>query len=114
MTDSRPEWAPAAINLDQPSSARIWDCFPGGSHNFPGDTVKMLQMWNTNSPEPMHWRTQEEIEALVDGSALLEPGVVQAQQQWRPDAEDQERAEQDHDRYASYAAVGVKPGSTTG
>lgn len=24
------------------------------------------------------------------------------------------RAEQDHDRYASYAAVGVEPGSTTG
>ncbi|MEY9864411.1 hypothetical protein ABH935_010070 [Catenulispora sp. GAS73] len=79
----------------------------------PGDTVKMLQMWNANSPEPMHWRTHDEIEALLDGFTILEPGVVQVQL-WRPDAEEQSRAEQDHDRYASYAAVGVKPGSTTG
>ncbi|MEZ0114044.1 hypothetical protein ABH920_008078 [Catenulispora sp. EB89] len=78
-----------------------------------GDVVKMLQMWNTNSPEPMYWRTHDEIEALLDGFTILEPGVVQVQL-WRPDAEEQARAEQDHDRYASYAAVGVKPGSTTG
>ena len=37
MTDSRPEWAPASINLDQPSSARVWDYFLGGSHNFDVD-----------------------------------------------------------------------------
>ncbi|NUP46680.1 MAG: hypothetical protein HOW97_05115 [Catenulispora sp.] len=37
MSDTRPEWAPAAINLDQPSSARVWDYFLGGSHNFAVD-----------------------------------------------------------------------------
>ena len=78
-----------------------------------GDIIKMLQMWNANSPEPMYWRTHDEIEALFDGFTILEPGVVQVQL-WRPDPRDRERAEQDHDRYASYAAVGVKPGSPTG
>ena len=78
-----------------------------------GDIIKMLQMWNSKSPEPMYWRTHDEIEAFFDGFTILEPGVVQVQL-WRPGAAEQERAEQDHDRYASYAAVGVKPGSSTG
>ena len=34
---SRPEWAPAAIDAEVPSAARVWDYFLGGSHNFPAD-----------------------------------------------------------------------------
>ena len=78
-----------------------------------GDIIKMLQMWNTNSPEPMYWRTRDEIESLFEGFAILEPGVVQLPL-WRPDAEDRERAIQNPERYASYAAVGTKPPVTTG
>lgn len=80
-----------------------------------GDVIEMLQMWNTNSPEPMYWRTHDEIEALFDGFTLLEPGVVQVQQ-WRPDRADpaDQGTGPDHDRYASYAAVGVKPDPRTG
>jgi hypothetical protein len=99
MTESRPEWAPAGTSLDQPGSARV--------------ISKMLQMRNTNSPEPMYWRTRDEIESLFEGFAILEPGVVRLPL-WRPDAEDRERAAQNPERYASYAAVGTKPPVTTG
>jgi hypothetical protein len=78
-----------------------------------GDIIEMLQMWNTNSPEPMYWRTRDEIESLFEGFAILEPGVVQLPL-WRPDTEDRERAAQNPERYASYAAVGIKPPVTTG
>jgi SAM-dependent methyltransferase len=37
VTETRPDWAPASINLDVPSSARVWDYFLGGSHNFAAD-----------------------------------------------------------------------------
>src|SRR2546423_15495713 len=37
MSETRPEWAPASIDLDRPSSARVWDYFLGGSHNFAVD-----------------------------------------------------------------------------
>jgi hypothetical protein len=78
-----------------------------------GDIIQMLEMWNTNSPEPMYWRTHDRIEAFFDGFTLLDPGVVQVQK-WRPDADETQRADLDHDRYASYAAVGIRPGPTTG
>jgi len=78
-----------------------------------GDIIKMLQMWNANSPEPMYWRTHDEIESLFEGFVILEPGVVQLPL-WRPDAEDRERAVQNPERYASYAAVGTKSPVTTG
>jgi hypothetical protein len=74
----------------------------------PDDTIKMLQMWNANSPEPMYWRTHDDIENLFDGFTILEPGVVPLPL-WRPDAEERERAAQNPERYASYAAVGTKP-----
>jgi hypothetical protein len=37
VTETRPDWAPASIDLDVPSSARVWDYFLGGSHNFAAD-----------------------------------------------------------------------------
>ena len=75
----------------------------------PAETIAMLQMWNSKSPEPMYWRTAAEIEALFDGFTLLEPGVVPLPL-WRPLPEEAERAAQQPERYASYAAVAVKPG----
>ncbi|NUR60364.1 MAG: hypothetical protein HOV87_17150 [Catenulispora sp.] len=79
--------------------------------NQPAETIAMLEMWNSKSPEPMHWRTADRIEALFEGFTLLEPGVV-PMPLWRPLPEDAERAAQDPERYASYAAVAVKPGAT--
>ncbi len=37
MAADRPVWAPSEVALDQPSVARIWDWFIGGSHNFAVD-----------------------------------------------------------------------------
>src|SRR6476469_2515600 len=37
VSGTRPDWAPASIDLDVPSSARVWDYFLGGSHNFAAD-----------------------------------------------------------------------------
>ncbi len=34
MATDRPVWAPGDVAIDQPSVARIWDWFLGGSHNF--------------------------------------------------------------------------------
>ena len=34
MSTDRPVWAPRDVAMDQPSVARIWDWFLGGSHNF--------------------------------------------------------------------------------
>jgi O-methyltransferase involved in polyketide biosynthesis len=78
-----------------------------------GDIIKMLQMWNERSPEPMYWRTHAEIEALFTGFTLLEPGVVPLPL-WRPEPEERERAAQNPERYASYAAVGIKPAAAGG
>ena len=33
----RPSWAPADVDLDQPSVARVYDYYLGGSHNFAAD-----------------------------------------------------------------------------
>ena len=37
MATDRPMWAPGEVAIDQPSVARIWDWFLGGSHNFAVD-----------------------------------------------------------------------------
>ncbi|NUR29949.1 MAG: hypothetical protein HOV83_29550 [Catenulispora sp.] len=77
----------------------------------PRATIDMLEMWNAKSPEPMHWRTAGQIEALLDGFTPLEPGVVRMPL-WRPLPEDAEHAARNPERYASYAAVAVKPGAS--
>ncbi|MBW8802359.1 MAG: SAM-dependent methyltransferase, partial [Catenulisporales bacterium] len=76
----------------------------------PRATIDMLEMWNANSPEPMYWRGGEQIERLFEGFTLLDPGVVPLPL-WRPEPEESERAKHDPERYASYAAVAVKPGA---
>jgi SAM-dependent methyltransferase len=77
----------------------------------PRETIDMLDMWNAKSPEPMHWRTAAEIGVLLDGWTLLEPGVV-PMPLWRPLPEEAERVAHHPERYASYAAVAVKPGAS--
>ena len=45
---SRPSWAPAGVDLDRPSAARVYDYYLGGFHNFPADremAKKAIQMW---------------------------------------------------------------------
>lgn len=71
----------------------------------PPETIEMLKMWNANSPEPMYWRTREEITDLFAGFTLLEPGVVFLSQ-WRP--EPWEESDPHPERFASYAALGRK------
>jgi hypothetical protein len=34
---TRPNWAPAGVDIDKPSVARVYDYFLGGSHNFAAD-----------------------------------------------------------------------------
>ncbi len=71
----------------------------------PPETIAMLKMWNANSPEPMYWRTHEEITGLFAGFTLLEPGVVFLSH-WRPDS--WEELDTNPERFASYAALGRK------
>lgn len=71
----------------------------------PAETVEMLKMWNANSPEPMYWRTRQQVTELFAGFTLLEPGVVFLPS-WRPGP--REQAEANPERFASYAAVGRK------
>lgn len=73
----------------------------------PADTIAMLQMWNERSPEPMTWRTREQITDLVAGFTVLEPGVVYPPV-WRPDPDDPPVA--DPQRFASYALLARKDG----
>ena len=43
-----PEWAPAGIDLDRPSAARVYDYYLGGFHNFAADREmgrRAVQMW---------------------------------------------------------------------
>jgi hypothetical protein len=45
---SRPNWAPADVDLDRPSAARVYDYYLGGFHNFPADremAKEAIRMW---------------------------------------------------------------------
>jgi len=77
----------------------------------PRETISMLEMWNANSPEPMYWRGAEQIEKIFEGFTLLDPGVVLLPL-WRPEPQEAARAKENPERYASYAAVAVKPGAS--
>ena len=44
----RPDWAPAGIDLDRPSAARVYDFYLGGFHNFAADREmgrRAIEMW---------------------------------------------------------------------
>jgi hypothetical protein len=45
---TRPSWAPAEVDLDRPSAARVYDYYLGGFHNFPADremAKEAIRMW---------------------------------------------------------------------
>jgi len=47
-TVDRPDWAPAGIDLDRPSAARVYDFYLGGFHNFAADREmgrRAIEMW---------------------------------------------------------------------
>jgi hypothetical protein len=44
VTGQRPDWAPAEIDLDVPSAARVYDYFLGGAHNFAVDRALAAQI----------------------------------------------------------------------
>lgn len=71
----------------------------------PAETIAMLEMWNANSPEPMYWRSRQEISGMFNGFDLVQPGVVFLPL-WRPGL--REHDEPHPERFASYAAVGRK------
>ncbi len=44
----RPDWAPAGIDLERPSAARVYDYYLGGFHNFAADREmgrQAVEMW---------------------------------------------------------------------
>jgi len=45
---TRPSWAPAEVDLERPSAARVYDYYLGGFHNFPADremAKEAIRMW---------------------------------------------------------------------
>ena len=73
---------------------------------IPEEGRKLLDVWNANAPEPMQWRSREEITAFFEDLDLLDPGVVNVHL-WRPDA--LHTPDPNPERFAAYAAVGRKP-----
>jgi trans-aconitate methyltransferase len=70
----------------------------------PANVRAMVEHFNTNSPDPMQWRSRAAVTSLFDGFTILDPGVVHLSQ-WRPDPEE---LVPDPARLAGYTAVGRK------
>ncbi len=70
----------------------------------PESTMQLLEYFNSQSPEPMRWRTRDQVAEFFEGFTILDPGVVFLTQ-WRPDPS---RAEPDPARFSSYTAIGRK------
>lgn len=93
--------------------ATLRDALPSGSYlvvqhattdEQPENALEMLRYFNASSPEPMQWRTRDEIAELFAGFTIIEPGIVYLSQ-WRPEDPD---VEPDPARFASYTAIGRK------
>ncbi len=54
---TRPSWAPTGVDIDQPSVARVYDYYLGGSHNFHADRAFADQVMATLPNMP--WVIQE-------------------------------------------------------
>lgn len=54
---TRPSWAPSGVDIDQPSVARVYDFYLGGSHNFEADRAFAAQVMETLPNMP--WVIQE-------------------------------------------------------
>jgi SAM-dependent methyltransferase len=70
----------------------------------PASTIELVRFINANSPEPMHWRTRDEISEFFDGFTLVDPGIV-FEPQWRTEPSDDGPQVE---RSTAYAAVGRK------
>jgi hypothetical protein len=99
---------------DDAAAKAVVDAFmsrlPSGSYfaMYDGaDTIREitdhLRLWNDNVPLKYHLRSPGRMAALLDGLAVVEPGVVPVTR-WRPDP-----AGGDAEDIAQYAAVGRKP-----
>jgi SAM-dependent methyltransferase len=71
----------------------------------PAELTDSHQALYRRTPTPMTMRSRAQVEALFDGYALVEPGVVLLDQ-WRPDAHEEV---EDPERRPAWAGVGQKP-----
>lgn len=53
----RPSWVPGGVDIDQPSVARVYDYYLGGSHNFQADRIFAAQV--IAAVPDMPWVIQE-------------------------------------------------------
>jgi hypothetical protein len=49
---NRPSWAPTGVDINQPSVARVYDFFLGGSHNFEADRAFAAEVMTHNPIMP--------------------------------------------------------------
>ncbi|NUR62144.1 MAG: hypothetical protein HOV87_26310 [Catenulispora sp.] len=61
MTDHRPAWAPSEVDIEQPSAARMYDFYLGGSHNFPSDRALAEQYIRVLPDMPVIARAQRAV-----------------------------------------------------
>jgi len=91
---NRPSWAPAGVDLDRPSAARVYDYFLGGTHNVAVDRELAQQIARM---------TPNIGDTMRANRAFLRRAVRYL---WRPDSplNPDERPE----RFGALAAVGRK------
>ena len=61
MTHHRPAWAPSEVDIEQPSAARMYDYYLGGSHNFPSDRALAEQYIRVLPDMPVIARAQRAV-----------------------------------------------------
>jgi hypothetical protein len=52
----RPGWVPRGIDVDQPSVARVYDCYLGGFHNFTADRALVEEIRKIMPAAPLYAR----------------------------------------------------------
>ncbi len=52
----RPDWVPRGIDVDQPSIARVYDCYLGGFHNFAADRALVAEIRKVLPAAPLFAR----------------------------------------------------------
>lgn len=77
----QPGWVPPSADTAKANSARVYDWWLGGDHNFRADQDAARK---TKVAAQGRTRTREEIAGFFDGFTLVDPGLVWVPQ-WRPD-----------------------------
>ena len=122
----RPSWAPAHMDVDRPSIARVYDYYLGGSHIFAADREFALTVLEAmpdltrhaqenraflrRAVRQMMMRSRDRTAALFGDLTLVEPGVVQMPRR-RPDSTDD--LSPDVDDYPGFAGVGRRDQAST-